>query len=70
MTRFEVMIENNIEIGKKPKSACILDKKEGKVYLLAIFTRGDSKESVKIYIEQLYEVVNLLNVLEKKGEIV
>ena len=65
--RFEVMIENNIEIGKKPKSACILDKKEEKVYLLAIFTRRDSKESVKTYIEQLYEVTNLLNELSGDG---
>ena len=67
MTRFEVMIENNIEIGKKPKSACILDKKEEKVYLLALFTRRDSKESVKIYIEQLYDVANLLNELSEGG---
>lgn len=66
--RFSVQIEKSVEVvGKKPKSACILDKKEEKVYLLAIFTRRDSKESVKTYIEQLYEVANLLNELSGDG---
>ena len=62
--RFSVQIEKSVEVvGKKPKSACIFDKQENKVYMLTLFTRLDSKKSVKAYIDNLFEIVDLLNEL-------
>lgn len=61
--RFSVQIEKSVEVGKKPKSVCIFDKQENKVYMLTLFTRLDSKKSVKEYIDNLFEIVDLLNEL-------
>ena len=62
--RFSVQIEKSVEVvGKKPKSVCIFDKQENKVYMLTLFTRLDSKKSVKAYIDNLFEIVDLLNEL-------
>ena len=62
--RFSVQIEKSVEVvGKKPKSACILDKKTMQVYMLAVFSRLDRKKEISNYIDGLYEVVNLLNEL-------
>ena len=71
--RFSVQIEKSVEVvGKKPKSACIFDKQENKVYMLTLFTRLDSKKSVKTYIDNLFEIVDVLNeqqaTIEKKNE--
>ena len=60
--RYSVQIEKSVEVvGKKPKSACIFDKQENKVYMLTLFTRLDSKKSVKTYIDNLFEIVDVLN---------
>ena len=62
--RFSVLIEKSVEVvGKKPKSVCIFDKQENKVYMLTLFTRLDRRKSVKTYIDNLFEIVDLLNEL-------
>lgn len=67
MNRFEVMIEENVNVGKKPKSACILDTESTNIYMLTLFTILDSKRQVNDFIEQLYEITNLLNNLNERN---
>lgn len=58
------MIENKrfkVQIEKNKKSACILDTETVQVYMLALFGRLDSKKNKKAYIDNLYEVCDLLN---------
>ncbi len=67
MNRFEVMIEENANVGKKPKSACILDIESTNIYMLTLFTILDTKRQVNDFIEQLYEITDLLNSLNERN---
>lgn len=63
------MTENKrflVQIEKNNRSACILDTETIQVYMLVKFSRFDKKESKKAYIENLYEVCNLLNDLNSR----
>lgn len=59
-----------VEIEEKNRSACILDTETVQVYMLARFGRFEKTE-MNIYIENLYDVCNLMNSLideKQRGE--
>ena len=55
-----------VQIEKNNKSACILDTEDIKVYMLVKFNRFDKKKAKDTYIQNLYEVCNLLNDLNNR----
>lgn len=57
-----------VQIEKNNKSACILDTETVKVYMLMNFGRFDKKESKLAYIDNLYELSDLLNCLVEENQ--